>query len=126
MRLFLRIVPVVIIMGTIFLLSHQPGDTLPLPAFPGSDKVAHMIAYAALAATVLWFFGKEGIKNQKTTIFWTVLFCLCYGISDEFHQSFIPHRSVSGLDVLADTAGAALIAALWFYNTWIKKKISVL
>ena len=126
MRLLIRIVPVVIIMGTIFLLSHQSGDTLHLPTFPGADKLAHMTAYAALAVTVLWFFGKEGLAKQKTTVLWTVLFCLFYGITDEFHQSFIPHRSVSGLDLLADTAGAALIAALWFYNTRIKKKISVM
>ena len=124
--MLIRIVPIVIIMGTIFLLSHQPGDTLHLPAMPGADKLAHMMAYAALAVTVLWFLGKEGIAKRKSTVLWTVLFCLCYGISDEFHQSFIPHRSVSGLDLLADTAGAALIAALWFYNARIQKKLSVM
>lgn len=113
-------------MGTIFLLSHQPGDSLHLPTFPGADKLAHMLAYATLAVTVLWFLGKRGAGRLKSTALWTVLFCLLFGLSDEFHQSFIPYRSVSGLDIVADTAGAALIAALWFYSEWIQRKVSVM
>jgi len=126
MSLLFRIVPVAVVMGTIFLLSHQPGDILHLPVFAGSDKVAHMVAYSALAVTVLWFFGKRGLKQKKTIAILTVCFCLLYGLSDEFHQSFIPYRSVSGWDILADVTGAALIAALWFSNAWIRRKLSVL
>lgn len=126
MNLAFRIVPMATVMGTIFLLSHQPGDTLHLPMFPGSDKVAHMVAYATLALTVPWFLGKRGLEQKKTTLLWTVCFCLLYGISDEFHQSFIPHRSVSGWDVVADVTGAAVIAALWFFNARVRQKLSVL
>ncbi|MBM2835248.1 MAG: VanZ like family protein [Candidatus Brocadiaceae bacterium] len=36
-----------------------------------------------------------------------------YGISDEFHQSFTPHRSVDVFDWLADTAGAVAAGFLW-------------
>ena len=126
MRLVIRIVPVTVVMGTIFLLSHQPGDSLHLPTFPGADKLAHMAAYAALAVTILWLFGKKGAERLKPTALLTVCICVLYGISDEFHQSFIPYRSVSGLDIVADTAGAALIAALWFCNEWTRQKLSVL
>jgi VanZ family protein len=126
MRTVIRIVPMIVIMGTIFLLSHQPGDSLPLPTFPGADKFAHMFAYAILAVTVLWFLGKQGAERLKVTALLTVCFCLLYGMSDEFHQSFIPYRSVSVLDIVADTAGAALIAALWFSNEWIRQKVSVM
>jgi VanZ family protein len=115
-----------VVMGTIFLLSHQAGDTLHLPTFPGSDKVAHMTAYAILALTVVWFWGKRGLEKKKMTILWTVCFCFLYGLSDEFHQSFIPNRSVSGWDILADVTGAAVIAALWFYNTRVQRSVSVL
>lgn len=113
-------------MGTIFLLSHQPGDSLHLPTFPGADKLAHLVAYATLAVTVLWFLGKQGAERLSATALLTVCICVLYGISDEFHQSFIPYRSVSGLDIVADTAGAALIAALWFYNKWTRQKVSVM
>lgn len=126
MRLIIRIVPMAVVMGTIFLLSHQPGDSLYLPTFQGADKLAHMVAYAALAGTVLWAFGKQGMERLQSTALMTVLFCLFYGLSDEFHQSFIPHRSVSGLDIAADVTGAALLAALWLFNKRIRRKISVM
>lgn len=126
MRTVIRIVPMTVVMGTIFLLSHQPGDSLHLPAFPGADKLAHLLAYATLAVTVLWFLGKRGAERLQSTALWTVLFCLLFGLSDEFHQSFIPCRSVSGLDIVADTAGAVLIAALWFFNEWMRRKVSVM
>ncbi len=126
MNFVLRIAPVAIVMGTIFFLSQQSGDSLHLPIFTGADKVAHMTAYAALAVTVFWFFGKRGLKQKKVTVVWTVCFCLLYGMTDEFHQAFIPSRSVSGWDILADVTGAAIIAALWFFNARIRRNLSVL
>jgi VanZ family protein len=36
-----------------------------------------------------------------------------YGVSDEFHQSFTPGRSVEIADWLADTCGAALAVGLY-------------
>jgi hypothetical protein len=38
----LRLVPVLLVMGTIFYLSHQPGDSLYLPPVP-IDKLAHLL-----------------------------------------------------------------------------------
>jgi len=34
-------------------------------------------------------------------------------MSDEFHQSFTPHRSVDVFDWMADTAGAVAAGFLW-------------
>ena len=115
-----------IIMGTIFFLSHQSGDSLDLPSFPGADKLAHMLAYGALAVTVLWCCGKNGTVRMQRTAVLTVGLCLAYGMTDEFHQSFIPLRSVSGLDIVADTAGAVVIAFFWFNSLWVRRKISVM
>jgi VanZ family protein len=100
-------------MGTIFFLSHQSGDTLQLPSFSGADKLAHMTAYGVLALSVLWFYGEKGLENPGRSTFFTVLFCLLYGMSDEYHQSFITLRSVSIYDLLADTAGAFCISLIW-------------
>ncbi|MCX6954305.1 MAG: VanZ family protein [Verrucomicrobia bacterium] len=45
---------------------------------------------------------------------WAVLAASAYGVSDEFHQSFVPGRSVEVADWMADTLGAALaVSAYW-------------
>ncbi len=85
-----------------------------------------MVAYATLAFTFIWFLGKGGVGKKALTVLWTVLFCLSYGITDEFHQSFIPHRSVSGADIVADVAGGAILSLLWLNSVWLQRKISVL
>ncbi|MBU0962111.1 MAG: VanZ family protein [Proteobacteria bacterium] len=121
--LLLRTVPVTLVMGTIFLLSHQSGDTLSLPSFPGADKIAHMLAYGILALTVLWAFGQNGLRKTRRVAIQTVLCCLFYGLSDEYHQSFIPFRSVSGLDLLADIAGALCVTLIWFGSLPLRRKI---
>ena len=38
----------------------------------------------------------------------TIAIGAAYGVSDEFHQSFVPLRSVEAMDVVADTIGAAI------------------
>ncbi|KAF0188242.1 MAG: putative integral membrane [Desulfobulbaceae bacterium] len=77
-----------LVMGIIFFLSHQPGDTLHLPSIPGIDKISHMFAYGLLALTVLWFFGSAQPAGLLTIALKTVLVCLLYGMTDEFHQSY--------------------------------------
>ena len=42
----------------------------------------------------------------------TVLFCLCYGLSDEFHQRFVPGRFSGVDDLVFDTLGGLLAVAL--------------
>ncbi len=118
--LILRQVPMVVVMGTIFLLSHQPGDQLHLPQLPGIDKWAHLAAYGCLAVTVLFALGEQQKSTRPYRMMGlTVTFCLLYGISDEFHQSFIVGRTASIYDLLADGSGAAIACALWL--KWRRK-----
>lgn len=110
----LRTIPMALVMGIIFFLSDQPGDSLYLPPFPGIDKFAHLAAYGALAAATIFAFGSGYQRRRPIAVFCiTVLFCLSYGVSDEFHQSFVPGRSPSGFDVFADVCGALLVCFLW-------------
>ena len=109
-----RLLPMLGMMGLIFFFSAQPGDTLPLPALFGIDKVAHCLVYAALAVTVCYAFPSwaewPAGRWRGLTV---VLFCLFYGISDEFHQSFVPNRDVSLGDLVADTIGGLLGVMVW-------------
>ncbi|MEA2115337.1 MAG: VanZ family protein [Thermodesulfobacteriota bacterium] len=112
---FLRFVPLIAVMGIIFFLSNQPGDSLDLPDIPDLDKGLHCMVYGVLALSAL--FAVPEYKYQASP-FWVsllvVLFCLLYGISDEFHQSFIPGRFPSVLDLVADTIGAMIVVLVWF------------
>lgn len=104
-------------MGMIFYLSHQPGDLVQLPNFMGIDKLLHLIAYGILAAAFLY--GMHPFiheSHRALTVFGVVLFCLLFGISDEYHQSFIPGRFVSAWDVAADGLGGLLVAGFWSWR----------
>lgn len=116
------LVPLVLVMGAIFLLSHLPNTGLSEPLFPHIDKLAHLIAYATLAASLLYalprtWHNKWHLARISLLV---VLFCLLYGISDEWHQSFVPGRDASAGDVLADVLGACL--AMVIYGKWRQRK----
>ena len=113
-----RVVPLTMVMGTIFFLSHQPGTDLSFFYFPGSDKVAHAVAYACLAATAIYSIPQHFRASKPTfTAMLVVAFCLVYGMSDEYHQSFIPGRETSLGDLQADTLGAVVVAGGWILFT---------
>ena len=108
----------VLIMGIIFYLSHLPGDAVRLPLFPGFDKLAHAFAYGSLAGAFLYSLQPHTHGSNRLFIaVLVVLFCIIWGIGDEFHQSFIPGRSVSYWDVVADGVGALLVVGYWFIKT---------
>jgi VanZ family protein len=104
-----------IIMGMIFYLSHQPGDFSIFPQFFGIDKLLHVIAYGSLAAACLYGLNPLTKSSSRAlTAIVVVLFCILFGLSDEYHQSFIPGRSVSAWDLVADGVGALLVVGWWF------------
>ena len=104
--------PVVAYMALIFALSSISRP----PALPhGVDKDAHAVLYAGLG--VLLVRALAGGWRRRVTLvaaIGAVAMAAAYGVSDEYHQSFVPLRQVEALDVLADTVGAAA-AALSLY-----------
>ena len=92
----------------IFYLSSQADVDLP-SIVPQSDKVLHLAAYAVLGVLAYRFF--QQLLPGKTPVFVVMvafLFALVYGVSDEFHQSFVSGRDSSCFDILADGAGGYL------------------
>jgi VanZ family protein len=85
-------------MGLIWFLSGRPAGDLPLPG--GWDKPAHFSEYALLG-----YFLARGLGGRRAALSGFVL-AVGYGLLDEFHQSFVPGRDPSALDLLADAAGA--------------------
>lgn len=98
-------------MAFIFYLSAQPSLQMP-PIMVGQDKVMHFITYG-----VLGFLAARAVGPVRGLISWrrvalAAMFALLYGVSDEFHQSFVPGRSPSVFDLLADGLGGW--AGAWF------------
>ena len=91
--------PVLLWASLIFTLSHQPG--LALPPLLVWDKFLHVGAYFVLGLLLARPFG-----NHRILI--AFLGAALYGLSDEFHQSFIPGRMVESGDLLADAVGGLL------------------
>ncbi len=90
----------------IYKLSAQP--TLPVPGlFLHQDKLIHAMAYAIMGL-LSFNYCRYIFKTLGATAAASLVFCTLYGISDEWHQAFVPGRDASLLDVLADIAGACL------------------
>ncbi len=98
-------------MALIFAASSIPN----LRNLPGgmSDKSGHSIGYAMLAGVLLRAFAGGRLRGVtwKAGLSAIVLATL-YGVSDEFHQLFVPGRSADPYDVLADCVGATIGVAI--------------
>jgi VanZ family protein len=92
-------------MGLIFYLSSQ--HTIPFVKLPRyGDKVVHMCAYIPLAFMFFLSMRKSGMRKYVFAA--AFLFACVYGLTDEFHQSFVPGRTPEFGDFIADTIGAYL------------------
>lgn len=98
-------------MAVIFYLSHQPTLDTPL-LFENQDKAIHAGVYGLLAILILGAMPLRLAGYTGRQAWFSALLASLYGISDEFHQSFVPGRSPEVGDWLADTAGALLAAML--------------
>lgn len=95
-------------------------------------KMAHMGIYCMLSfSTMLVLFTFPA--GMLVRIFISLVFCLVYACSDEFHQVLVDGRSPKVLDVLIDSTGAAMgvvLALLAFcvvytiYHVHCDKKIA--
>ena len=97
--------PVVLLMAVIFVLSSLPD----MPAPPGglSDVSAHAIVYAELGilmARALADARRRGVTGR--TIAGAIVVTALYGVTDEYHQSFVAGRFADVRDVVADAVGA--------------------
>ncbi len=96
-----------------------------VPALPSgfTDKDGHGLLYAGLAVLVLraasgatW----DGVSLRAAAA--AVAFAAVYGITDEFHQWFVPGRTADVNDWVADCTGAATgVAVVWLIARVVRK-----
>ena len=107
---FPKWLPALVMMVAIFIFSNTPSTSL--PNFNAADfivkKSAHMLGYALLALSYLRAFDGD---MRKWKLIW--LLAILYAASDEFHQSFVPGRGPSVMDVGIDAIGAGL-GLFWY------------
>jgi VanZ family protein len=107
--------PVAAYMAALFFLSAQP-------SLPGSsltpDWSQHGFGYAGLALVTLRAVAggrRSAIGMGSILMAW--LIATFYGLTDEFHQSFVPGRTPDVRDLVADGVGAALaLGAAWAWS----------
>lgn len=105
--------PVFVYSGIIFFLSSLPADVTKQMPFTVWDKLEHAIEYALLGFLVFRALRHTSSLSRQAIWIVAVGFCICYGLSDEFHQSFVPGREVSRWDALADGIGGMIGATVY-------------
>ncbi len=93
-----------------FYLSSQSSAPKFLPSFYMSDKLLHGIEYAVFGALVFHALqdSPQPIERGGKVIILSILIVILYGISDEFHQSYVPNRDASVYDLIADVVGGGI------------------
>jgi VanZ family protein len=89
-------------------------------------KAGHVIEYFILGLLLFRAFrGDFTVSWKWRWSFFAVIVVILWAATDEFHQSFVPTRTASAMDVGIDTAGgmlAQLVSAMW--PRYRKKRIS--
>ena len=110
-----RWLPLLLAMGVIFFVSNQPSTDL--PSFGLWDlavkKTGHFVAYAGLALLAL-----RAVWGGKRPYLTATIIVLFYALTDEFHQTFVPGRNGTLVDVAIDMSGALTCLWLVHWRQW--------
>ena len=101
----------------IFYLSSQsyPDQRLPSFILGLSDKFLHACEYGILGILLYRAFTQTTTKALSIGL--SIICVIAFGISDEFHQWFVPQRQADVWDLVADTCGGAFLILGWVFFT---------
>jgi VanZ family protein len=71
-------------------------------------KIGHVSGYALL--TALWAWALAGVVRRPILV--AAMIALAYACTDEYHQTFVATRHGTPVDVLVDSIGIVIAAAL--------------
>lgn len=110
--------------GLIFLVSSNPSP----PRMPEglSHGLIHGLTYCVLAMFILRALASGDWK--KVTLVrmgCSLALSIFYGLTDEFHQMFVPGRVADVYDLLADTVGAIIgVFVVWTCSRLLRMRHS--
>ncbi len=107
--------PVVACMALIFTVSAMSRP--PAPPRVG-DKTLHFLAYGTLGGLALRATSgaaMAGVSASSALTAWAI--ASAYGVTDEFHQRYVPGRTPDVGDLVADALGAmAAVVPVWAFG----------
>jgi VanZ family protein len=93
----------------IFSLSAMSRPPVPQVDLPQFDKLLHACEYGCFGALLCRAMAMGGRWLSPNAAFLLALVVGgLYGVTDEFHQSFVPERCADVWDVVADCVGSAI------------------
>lgn len=120
--------PVLALMVLIFVFSAQPKTAPPegdevyfsgvMPIFTVGHwdviikKSSHVLGYGLLALLLLRALWHSGMRAPRSVAVFALLGTALYALTDEWHQSFVPGRHASAVDIGIDTASAAIVCVI--------------
>ncbi len=114
--------PLVLAPIAIFIGSAIPYPELPHFVVTMWDKFLHTVEYGVFGIILARAFAHQR-RWPKLRARWfiaTILLASFYGVTDEFHQGFVPGRYVELLDWVADTLGGSIGATICLIP-WIRQ-----
>lgn len=109
-------------MGLIWLLSSKPSDAYVRFSFADSiiKESLHLVEFAILYVLFVLFFAAHGKLTKKANVFSAIVSCL-YGLTDEIHQSFVPYRSATIIDLVKDVIGVTVCYIIVYRGYFLQK-----
>ena len=117
-------------MGLIFYLSSLSGGEASQGLESGAlswlrdlrSYAAHIVLYAVLAALIQVALWGWSLELQLRWVIVAAVLASLFGISDEYHQSFVTGRSATLVDGLVDSIAAFASSALfWRLVVWYRR-----
>lgn len=115
-RFIAIILPLIYIM-MIWKVSSMPSNTYVKFGFSFDDFIReslHLIEFGLLFYFLLSAFWSLGKTSSKMEIV-AIIIAITYGFIDELHQSYIPYRTASILDLIKDSTGVLVSYGLYRY-----------
>ena len=125
LKLIIRVLPF-LYMAAVWVMSSMPADAVvELPKWDSIVKESlHLVEFGILYALLfLAALSFNGVSPKLNLLF--ILVSSLYGLSDEFHQYFVPYRSATVIDVVKDVIGV-LVASWVLFGAYQKKRLAKL
>ena len=107
--------PVILYILGIFYISSMPSSVM--PGSGGIDMSPLHIAEYFILSSLIYRALEASKLSRKKRILLSILLSVSYGITDEFHQIFVPGRTFDFIDMVFNFIGSSLIV----YKTRDKK-----